>query len=197
MTETWSHPELGTFKNDIEYWESSLPIPGFAIYPLAEEMTSADDQPLPEGHVLFRFMAADDMNDDVPPTDGQVTSALAFLKDAEAIAPRILDALWADINGNGPDSGMWWHGGGIEKINESGMYEEIGAEPVTSKEALLQTLEFAGVVVGIFDDPETIEVNFNPQWEEEHGVGVLIKNGEVVGLGYMMDAMPFKDIADN
>lgn len=191
MADQWTHPELGEFEFDYECWAGSAKIPGLSFFPSSEE--EEDDEPdIASGEIRLEFWIdpyaeLEEGQDDLPPSDEQIAAAIAFLNHAEQLAPQILDALWADIQGTGPDSGMWWHGN-LEELNENGMFEEIGEQPITDRESLKQSLAVSRVVVGSDSDPGLVEVVFSAEWEAEHGVGVLVKGNQVIGLGYAGEA---------
>jgi hypothetical protein len=123
------------------------------------------------------------------PTEAQTQKALGFLEHAEKHGPIILDALWTDIQGGDVDSGHWWHAG-LEELNEnySTGYNDI--DPIESTQDLAQSLVFNGVVMG-HQHETAVEVSFSCEWEDEHGISVLVDDDRVIGLGYALDLEPF------
>jgi len=117
----------------------------------------------------------------------QVEAILA-VRDAEArLVPSVLDALWNDFMGVGPDSGYWWHDN-LAEVNEVLGWE--GAS-VQTKEDLYKHFALQFVRVG-HQSETAVELCLVADWEEEHGVGVLVEGGKVVGIGYQLDVEPFK-----
>lgn len=200
MADTWTHPELGSFQFDFDCWAGSAPIPGLAIFPVDDDEDD-DEMEYPKGQTPISFWVdqyadLEEGEEDPPPSSKQIKAAQAFIRDADQIAPLILDALWADIEGTGPDSGMWWHGS-LDEVNENGMFEEIGEQPVTDRESLRQSLVLSQIIIGREDDPSAVEVVFGTEWEAEHGVGVLIQGGKVSGFGYAGETDPFDAVAED
>lgn len=114
--------------------------------------------------------------------------AILAVRDAEAqLVSSVLDALWGDFMGVGPDSGYWWNNN-LAEVNEVLGWE--GAS-VQAKEDLCKHFSLQFIRVG-HQYETAVELCLKADWEEEHGVGVLVEGGKVVGIGYQLDVEPFK-----
>jgi hypothetical protein len=48
--------------------------------------------------------------EDEEPTEEMASLAAAVLENESRLVPLMLEAVWSDLNDQGPESGMWWHG---------------------------------------------------------------------------------------
>ena len=170
----WNHPKLGDFAFDPEYqWWTGTLEPKVAWKRLAEQ--SID--------VTF------ETESESPPSTEHVAALAAVLANWEDLPNIVVCALWADINGEAPPSGMWWHGD-IAAINEE--FVEEGLTPIKASDDLYAILELEAVTVSTAFHGVQIELGFESDLDEEHGVGVLIEASAVVGIGYRVSVTPFK-----
>jgi hypothetical protein len=176
----WSDPDLGTFHFDDFGWTTRVPLPGFNVF------TRGKRKPPETYKLLIESDAADQL-----PTPDAVALVKRVLGNDAALARRVADALWADFTGEGPKSGMYWHGD-LDQVAEGietgkpprkagDLYKlmslsEIRIRPVTGDSGKAQVLA---------------ELEFDAVFEEEHGVGILTDGANVLGVGYSGEACPF------
>lgn len=171
----WSHPKLGELKLGIVDWEGQIELPSFARF----------DSPLPVGQYDLTLARKD--KGEPHPDKGLVDAVVAVVESEAVLADRVLQALWQDLNGTGPETGNWWYG----KLDNGEINAFVGDPPTGAKDLIiyfeLQRLEarFAP------DDSPLVELCCHGDWEEEHGVGVLVEKDEVIGIGYALDVVPF------
>lgn len=189
MPETWNHPEMGEFKFDFERWRGALIAKDLFAFEISE------DDDLPDGAIELAFMIDEDEDDEATPSEEQIQALMTAIENAAYLSSVVIDALWDDLSGEGPDSGMWWHGD-LESVNENGMFDLTGGTPITDQATLHQSLSLTGLIVGGDYGPGVVSFDFSCDWEEEHGISVLIENEEVIGIGYWGDAMTFEEIAE-
>lgn len=172
----WTHPKLGELKLGIVDWEGRIELPSFARF----------DTPLPVGH--YDLNLAIESIEETQPDSRLVNAAVAVIELEAVLADRVLQSVWEDLNGTGPESGNWWYG----KLDSGEIHRFAGATPEKSQD-LVVYLELLGVQARfVRDELPMVEFNFRASWEEEHGIGVLAgEDGEVKGIGYMHDAVPF------
>ena len=118
--------------------------------------------------------------------------AVAIIDNESRLVLQLLKALWADLNGRGSDSGMWWHGDLATAFEQ---FEQLQLPIPTSPEELKAVLEPKNLTIRRdFTPPKpwTGEFNFHAGFDVEHGVGVLTDGVEILGIGYSSDAMRFK-----
>ncbi len=180
MSGTFTHPQLGELEFDIDLWQGEIALPSFAVY--TEAASPYNDDDATPGRYELQIHCGDD---DVPPTDAQVAAALSLIEHEKALAAALPDALWADFMGEGPATGMWWHGD-LAQVNEMmGCQENLETRDQLARHFSLQS-------VGVGYQHETaVELMLSTTWEEEHGVGVLVDNGKIIGIGYSLDVQPY------
>jgi len=125
------------------------------------------------------------------PTKGGLDLIERVLDDPSRFVTLIINSLWDDFNGRGPDSGVWWHN------NLSSVAKETVRDisKLQSPTDLLPWLRLAGVRLR-YDCywPEIkplIGFAFWAAFEEEHGVEILSDGDKVVGHGFAIDVIPF------
>ena len=170
---SWNHPELGPFKFHCNAWVREIPMLGFAE--------------TKDGTTEIELLIEADSESDTP------SAALKELADQTIANHKSLlqfgiELLWNDFHGNGPDSGMWWHGN-VEHIYEI-LDSRFGDRILDQPDGLYSLLEKASVIIqasgyGI-DKPCSI-IGFESPVDVEHGIGLLSDGTRIVGLGYRSD----------
>lgn len=180
MPATWKHPDLGEFKYKVE-WTRPVSMPGFASFTYDKDDTAG-------GTVPLNFDADDE--DDTPP-DAAAAVAMQLLANQIDLAAKVVNALWDDFNGRGPQSGMWWRNR-LDEVTEAA--EDLGLLGPTKPADLAPLLGLQGICIHRetdgYDQP-VAELQFAAAFEEEHGVGVLTDGINVLGIGYISDVRPF------
>ena len=188
MPTTWGHPELGKFTYDGgTAWTKILPAPAFKRFTYA----TGYKEPVPKGKVELAF---DAYAEDEFPTKGMIAIAAKVMANLEALAKKMTASLWEDLNGRGPDSGMWWHGHG-DRDQFTDLMGNSREDPPEREEDLLGLMRpYAIRVHKQVDGYEkaVAEIIFRAAFEEEHGVGVLTDGTKILGHGYGGDATPFQ-----
>ena len=184
MPETWTHPVLGEFVHNEVAWLGQTSGKAFALFPIP-----GDDEEIPKGSIELAFVTYPNSEND-PPSDAHVKVMLELLAMGETLAPKILDAMWNDIQGTGPSSGAWWSGC-LDDVNEA-MDWDPDFEPITEKETLRKTMVLSTISIGHYHDPDAVDICFSTPWEDEHGLGFLIRDGEVAGIGYGHEPQAFE-----
>lgn len=181
--EAWEHPVLGRVSFAEYYWRTEAKLPTFQRY----KYLWSEDRPGSRTALLF--------DGEERPSDEAVALAVRIVEDQESFADRVRRGLWDDLVGNGPHSGMWWHGN----------LDDINAEAATfapnDESALIRTIDDLNQHLGT---PQVLiresefgsggpiaEVTFSATFEDEHGISVLVDETGVIGLGYLGDAVPF------
>jgi hypothetical protein len=180
MSEVWEHPELGRFEYDGVEWSRAVELPGFGAF----------DYQRDEDDAKRLTFAADDEGE--RPTAEMAALAAKVLANQRALAERVVAALWEDVNGRGPRSGMWWHGASDDVADAM---EEDGLPRPAAAGDLITGLRVMEVCVRPhvegYDRP-VAELTFAAAFEQEHGLGVLTDGERILGIGYMGDAEPFR-----
>ncbi len=188
MGTTWKHPQLGTFEYDGIAWVARVPMPEFKAFRFDPGYSNAKRS---KGIHELAFEAADEH--DIPSTEA-IALANKVLENQKPLVATIAKALWSDFNGQGPKSGMWWHGG-LDEVAEA-LSDTIDVdEPPESAKDLLKYLSVSRVTVRKKVDGAkglVVEVSFHAGFEDEHGVGVLTDGERVIGIGYTSDVTAFK-----
>jgi hypothetical protein len=202
----WKHSKLGEFRYE-NGWLGSAGLKAFDAF----TYDSTRGKRAGGGKRTLLIEAAD--VDDVPSKEA-IALALAVIENQERLSEEITRALWRDFTGEGPDSGMWWHGN-LNKVSER--LEEFPGKPgpPAGTDQLRAILRLDAVLI---EKPrEAISAAFNPRtgkpiplkrtiparpalgrlafhaaFEREHGVAMLTDGKGIVGIGYLMDAEPFK-----
>lgn len=98
----WQHPELGNFKFEDTGWITQHSFPVFKPF-----IYRWHGRHVGQSKIKLAFEAEDESQF---PTKQSIAVALRVIRNIETLAKRIQKAVWDDLNGNGEDSGMWWHG---------------------------------------------------------------------------------------
>lgn len=197
MATTWHHPELGEFTFDGYRWATSVDVPAFAVFRYAPRY---GDGPAPGGKCELWIDVDEDDKDkddgaagDPAPPPAEVLALVSKVLAGQArLAPAVAAALWDDFNGRGPRSGMWWHGG-LEEVMDD---VDPALPPLTGPDALYAWLRLSGIEgrnSGPRDEQPVVALTFGVPFEEEHGVGVLTDGAAILGTGYSGDVRPFRE----
>jgi hypothetical protein len=202
MPATWKHPELGRFTFHHGCWTQTVNAPGFKAF---DYDPGYGNDPIPSGKIPLRIEAKNERD---KPSAELITVAIAVLADPPGIIELITSALWNDFAGEGPHSGMWWHG----QIKE--LTEEMPS--LKSPADLCDLLRLYSIrirkpdpgrpeafIVNPFTKqkvkarprppvPAAAEFDFHAPFEEEHGVGILTDGKSVFGVGYSSDVGPYR-----
>jgi hypothetical protein len=179
---TWQHPELGRFQYDGGGWVRTISVPAFKGFKARGQRGGKCD---------LEFEADDETD---LPTPAMIAVAAAVLDGQDELARKVIDGLWDDFNGRGPDSGMYWHGD-LDAVAEGLDWGDEDAEPPGSANDLPKLMSLNGITVRTeaygYDKP-VAELSFSAAFEEEHGVGILTDGRTIIGIGYSSDVEPFK-----
>jgi len=185
MAETWEHPELGSFKWNGDRWVGRVEVPAWSVYKhypegggLGEYVENEQTVPVE----IEREEAGDG------PSEAQVAALLGFVQHSPKLASAVVETVWAVFSGDMKGSGYWWEGD-LDQVNEAAEYNE-DAKPIESQADVRDSLLLMSIGIG-YQHETAIEISFSPWWEEEHGVGVLVHEDRVLGIGYQLDVEPF------
>lgn len=193
ISHTWSHETLGTFTYDYVGWSRKLELPAFNRFRYVwggGQRASAT--------VELSFVA-EDAGDDRPeePNGDCIHLANLIIANQHALNELLLEAVWQDLNGLGPSSGMWWHGDWptIREMIRSGWKHAPPPPPLDSKDDLYSHL--GNLRIYINDDnrnqlPGCARFAFDSAIDPEHGVGVLCDGRKILGVGYSYDSTPYR-----
>ncbi|HZK82983.1 MAG TPA: hypothetical protein VFC46_18005 [Humisphaera sp.] len=188
------------FDDGCGYWETIVEATGFDAfrYDWGKKETDSGYTP-PNGRYKLQI---DDYggNADRP---AAAALALKVLGNQSALVRAVTHAMWEDINGRGPHSGMWWHGdfdlpvGACTGQRHSWMVDVLAADgiAVQSPDDLLRVMGFRAFLVrdNVRDyQAQLIELDFDAAFEMEHGVGLLTDGERILGTGYQVDVDLFR-----
>lgn len=197
MSRTWTHPRLGTLEHDDIWWRREVVIPSldtFTYIDAAVRDYRSTREP-------FELVLQCDSETEQP-TEEMAALAATILATESGIMQKAMEAIWSDLNGQGPDSGMWWHGD-LPCAYRGGNWASAVHESLTSwklhvpkcPDDLKKVLEPKDLTVRReFSQPKPWigELNFHAGFDVEHGVGVLTDGIDVLGIGYSSTARRFK-----
>ncbi len=141
--------------------------------------------------LIFQCESEDDL-----PNEAMASLALTILDNEPRLVPKLLEGLWTDLNGRGPDSGMWWHGDPSTAFEQ---FDELQLPIPKSPAELRAILEPTNLTIrrDLSSPPKKWvgEFNFHAAFDVEHGVGLLTDGVDVLGLlrtftSYFMDRSP-------
>ena len=184
---TWSHPDLGNFEFDSYCWRGCVTLPAFKTFQYRYRGPQEGSS-----EIELQFEADDE---EELPSEEEIEIAKRIIQNEASLASKLLIALYDDLHGKGPSSGMWWHGD-VESIYED-LEEETGELKnlkLDHPEALANLLGSPGIMIqksGYGYDYPLATLTFNALFEIEHGIGILTDGKSIIGTGYMMDASPF------
>jgi hypothetical protein len=182
---TWKEKELGTFTQDEEGWVKTFSLPEFKAFKYSSKGRSGGRSKIP-----LRFICDEPRE----PTRGEVAVAKKVLKNLRPLIVKLKKSLFDDMQGRGPDSGMWWHGD-RETLAEILAWDRKKPLPLDKPDDLNALLGDPEIwiypsVYG-YEKPCAI-LCFEALFEEEHGVGVLTDGTKILGTGYSTDVGPFQ-----
>jgi hypothetical protein len=197
MSRTWNHPRLGTFEHDDIWWRREIAVPSLQSFTYIDAAVRAYRSKPDPFELVLQCESEDEQ-----PGEQMASLAATVLHNEGQLVPKVLEALWSDLNGRGPDSGMWWRGdlpnayrGGnwASAVHDSLTGYEL---PVpTGPEDLKKVLEPKDLTIRRHPSlPEQwiAEFNFHAGFDVEHGVGVLTDGKRILGIGYASDASLFE-----
>lgn len=195
MQNKWTDPVLGTFHCDDTRWRRKINLTSVGFFSYVDAAVGVRTSPL-----QFEVVLVCDTESDFPNTDMALAASHALDNEGELI-PKVLAAIWDDLNGRGPNSGMWWHGDLPNAHRDgwaSGAYDELcehGLPVPESAEDLKLILEPIDLTVrrDPSDGSKCIsELNFYCGFDVEHGIGVLKDGVDILGIGYAYTARRFR-----
>jgi hypothetical protein len=175
------------YGEDDEAWRSRIELPAFKPFNFGGRAT---------GKCTLFFDV--DGSGREHPAGAAVALANAIIAHQEQLAGNVAAGLWNDFTGDGPDSGMYWHGDLSAVIQ--GMESAFDLIPPTGVQDVARLLGLDAVRIRPSprggktrgQDP-LAELQFIAAFEDEHGLGVLTTDGRTVaGFGYAGDVSPFK-----
>jgi len=185
---TWSDPELGTFQFDRYWWTRTFTLPAFKVFTYRFRKRSAGKSRVP--------LHFDVEGEETSPSKPAVVIAKRLIRNEKSVVTKLLKALFDDLHGKGPKSGMWWHGD-IDSIYED-LSEETGSLrnlKIEKPESLTRLLGSPSITIREFGygykEPRAT-ICFEALFEVEHGIGILTDGTRILGTGYEMDVSPFK-----
>lgn len=178
----WVHAKFGQLKGGSGGWSATVNVPEFALFSYD---TGYPNAPRSNGDVGLG-MHYHLMDAQVPATPPPEMVALLdkVLADPRALVDRVVNALWDEFNGRGPDSGVWWHGN-MKTINEQ--FDSAGLPPPKRADDLLPALQLTGLSIfnEWWDYPRPIlYLDFHAAFEEEHGLAMLGDGDRMLGAGF-------------
>jgi len=192
MGSAWDHPQLGRFKHDADggSWIGTVDIPAFKafVYDGITNPRYKGPRRQSAGKHVLAFEADDET--DVP-SPKAIALASKMLVNQKKLVAMVVQALWDDFNGRGPNSGMWWHGD-LRQVAEA-MWADL--PPPKVRDDLLRLMKLMGITIrkGVYRyDKPVVELSFAAPFEDEHGIGVLTDGRSILGTGYSADVTPFE-----
>jgi hypothetical protein len=176
----WTDEEVGTFHFEDSGWMIRLELPAFDAF----------NPRLKRKRKINRYeISIINESPDEKPTPPPIAVTRKLISNQKSLAKKVAEALWADFNGKGPDSGMYWHGD-LEQVAQG---IESGEPPRSAKD-LYKLMQLHTIHVQRTSGKSKrwlAEMNFHADFEEEHGVGILTDGTDIVGIGYSFDSQPF------
>src|SRR5262245_5374793 len=104
MSDTWRHSHLGVFEHHDIWWRREIELPAlqsFTYIDVIVRKCNANPEP-------FELVLQCETEDEEP-HEQMASLAAAILGNISGLISKALEAIWLDVNGQDPDSGMWWH----------------------------------------------------------------------------------------
>ena len=187
---TWSDSELGEFGFDQLGWSRKFDLPAFAVFEYGGFSNSA----VHGGRSSVTVVIEADHEDEMP-TAEMIAVARLTIQNHQSLIDQGTTALFDDIDGDGPNSGMWWHGD-IDHVREivASRFYRRPMNPLTGPADLRTLLGRPSIIVQQrgygYDHPCAI-IAFEALFEPEHGVGLLTDGRSILGTGYQVDVSPY------
>jgi hypothetical protein len=182
----WNHATLGTFSYENNAWVGEVFVQAFRPFSYRAQKP---------GKFELAF-ATDDENE--LPTRAMISAAERVVSNAAILAREVVDALWDDFKGTGPDSGIWWHGD-LAFVASKVAQNIAGENPafLTEPADLYPALGLKRITVSKRSGYGTpmVELSFAAAFEEEYGVGIATDGRTIAGIGYIGDLTPFEVFA--
>jgi hypothetical protein len=197
MLDEWKHPILGNFKHDDIWWRQIISLPSLKSFSYVD----AAVQGYRSIHEDFDLLLECDSDSDVP-NDSMVELAISTIGNEAKLVAKILMSVWEDINGRGPDTGMWWHGD-LPNAYRGAPWASAILENLTEynlpipkqPEDLKTILEPHELLIRRDNSPPNDwvgEFSFYAGFDVEHGLGVLTDGMDILGIGYSAIANRFR-----
>jgi hypothetical protein len=182
---TWNHPTLGRFEHDGMRWTRTVDVPAFKAFSYD---TGYDTARRSKGKHQLAFGALTERD---LPTDAQIAVADRVLANHAGLVGIVIDALWEDLNGRGPDSRAWHDN--LEGVAKSFKFHKL--PPPTKPQDLLPVLQVSRLDVNEgfpgHDAGPLVELEFHALFDIDHGLTVLTDGRSVMGIGANGDVVPF------
>lgn len=196
---TWTHPELGVFEyDDYGWWSGTVELPSFQkfVYDTGEV-----DSPWKAGQYRLTF---DCKGPDDVPSAAAISLVVEIQRHQEQLCAEIIQALWADFQGNGPGSGMWWEGCAEDVVEHVDLLNRQtqswsglpppSLPPLVAADSLYAWMQVDCVSIRKKGGPKrgpSAELDFAALFDPEHGCGFLTDGRKIRGIGYGCDVEPF------
>ncbi|MBN1912096.1 MAG: hypothetical protein JW818_20420 [Pirellulales bacterium] len=186
---TWKHPDLGNITYDDISWIRVFSLPAFKVFKYRSDRRNAGSS-----RIEIRFWVDEDGQ---LPSESAIAVAKKVIENQEVLVRRLKKSFYDDLNGRGPDSGMWWHGN-IQFVREILTDERDGKKAQTLKSVddldnvLGEPVVWIQESVGSEYDKPCAVLGFGARFEIEHGVGILTDGTRILGTGFLNDVSPFK-----
>jgi len=165
-------------------WKKTVDVPAFKAFKYGGSQGKTD--------VMFYTV-----NEDDKPSPAAIAVAAKVLANQKELVGKVIEALWDDFNGEGPDSGMYWHGDLDQVAEELADDDDVSPPRKASDLAKLMSCPTIAVHQEVegYEKP-IVELSFGAAFEEEHGVGILTDGAKIIGIGYSHDVTPFESDED-
>jgi hypothetical protein len=181
---TWTHPTLGAFRYDGLNWVQEITLPAIKAFTYGRYKRPTKTK---ASQIELAFEVD---RDGELPSPAAATLAVKVLANQNLFPTQLTEALWLDLTGDGPPSGMWWHGD-LEQVADT---IEEGTPPTQATDMFKLIRPYQIRILKSVERHKSpiVEIKFRAAFEEEHGLGILTDGITILGLGYSADASPFK-----
>ncbi len=185
---TWIHPKLGRFRCQGDAWGALCRFTSFMPFGYRES-----GRPVRRAWIPLEFETD---FEESPPSPTAVAIATRLFENQSSLADKLLKAMWLDLQGRGPHSGMWWHGDlcAVRERLPARFEKRHPSFPVSPAD--LQTalgVRFIEILKLRFDDARPVaKIVLFAAYEREHGVAVLTDGKTILGIGYQSDTGFFR-----
>ena len=181
------------------HWETEAAARAFDVFTYKQGRKATDPPRASSGRVYT--LAIQEWDEAIDRT-AAVTLLLKVLANRSALVAPLLQGIWDDINGRGPDSGMWWHGDLSFPVGDTtGLKRSVVAQCVEDDgfslacpEDFLKVMGFKRIVARHVHGHDGLlaELDFDSAFEMEHGIGILTDGEHILGTGYEFDVDLFE-----